>query len=648
MTLNLNKTKWLTLPILCFLFGLVSCKESDEQVIDNHTDNEPTQDENNESNISTIPLLESYLKKGLEVKNATVIQRDTNLNSDMVMVESTSTSPANSTFSDTNVQEVGIDEADFVKHYDGYAFSYYDERVYYYLEASPALADTSIENTSPYKQGIRVFDLNAPPNDNDPIVEFPLADELGTVSGLYIHQGENPQLLLLADDWKQGIQLRGYDARLPMSNLIEKMNIHVPGRLLTSRKMDNKLYVVSSFQPIIHAPALDSFIQYPIDEEQKKHNEELIQKVTLKELLPNMNINGNVIPLIDHDSCQIPDDDIIADASLTLISIIDLNDITNISSACLAANSNTTYVSYDALYLSIDSAFYDINGLESEALSDIYRFKLSDNGPIKAGKQRLNGRVGYNQPFRLSEYQEHLRVITTDNRLDHQLHTLKLTDTEMTKLASLPNAQNPEPIGKPGENIFGVRFSQDRVYIVTFLTQDPFYVIDLKNPASPKILGELELPGFSTYLHPFNEKLVFGLGKESDWSGGVKLALFDVSVPSQPQVLTELIVGDSYSYSPALYNHRALSFLSSNNGQPEKIAVPMSVYQSNFIWDFDGLYLLEVDLTTNNESMRLHDIMTIETNNSLNYSQLSSYDRGILSQTKAFFIYNGKLFQQRW
>ncbi|WP_434143862.1 beta-propeller domain-containing protein [Photobacterium leiognathi] len=469
MTLNLNKTKWLTLPILCFLFGLVSCKESDEQVIENHIDNEPTQDENNESNVSTIPLLESYLKKGLEVKNATVIQRDTNLNSDTVMIESTSTSPANSNYSDTNVQEVGIDEADFVKHYDGYAFSYYDERVYYYLEASPAFADTSIENTSPYKQGIRVFDLNATSNDNNPIVEFPLADELGTVSGLYIHQGENPQLLLLADDWKQGIQLRGYDARLPMSNLIEKMNIHVPGRLLTSRKMDNKLYVVSSFMPIIHAQALDSFIQYPIDEEQKKQNEELIQKVTLKELLPNMNINGNEIPLIDHNSCQIPDDDIIADASLTLISIIDLNDITNISSACLAANSNTTYVSYDALYLSIDSAFYDINGLESEAFSDIYRFKLSDNGPIKAGKQRLNGRVGYNQPFRLSEYQEHLRVITTDNRLDHQLHTLKLTDTEMTRLASLPNAQNPEPIGKPGEDIFGVRFSQDRAYIVTFL-----------------------------------------------------------------------------------------------------------------------------------------------------------------------------------
>ncbi len=99
---------------------------------------------------------------------------------------------------------------------------------------------------------------------------------------------------------------------------------------------------------VIHAQALDSFIQYPIDEEQKKQNEELIQKVTLKSYCLNMNINGNEIPLIDHNSCQIPDDDIIADASLTLISIIDLNDITNIS-ACLAANSNTTYVSYDAL-----------------------------------------------------------------------------------------------------------------------------------------------------------------------------------------------------------------------------------------------------------------------------------------------------------
>lgn len=650
MKLKLSNTKWRILHILCLLVSLAGCKQSNEQVIENDIDNNDyVEIEDAIDDVIAILELENYLKKGLEVKNTLSTNREVISIADTVMMETASNSSSSPSFSSTNVQEFGIDEADFVKHHDGYAYSYYDERVYYYLETSLEATQRSIEPAQQYKQGIRIFNLNAPSDNGEPLFEFPLTDDLEAVSGLYINQGETPQLLLIADDWKQDIQLRGYDIQLPIDHLIEKLKIDVPGSLITSRKIDNKLYLISRFQPVIHAPALESFIQYPTNETETNHNTKLIQHVFLDDLLPKININGNKIPLIKQDSCVLPDDDdIVADASLTLISVIDLQNPTNITSACLAANSSNIYVSNNAIYLSVENDFYDINGLESEAFNDIYRFKLSENGPIHAGKQRLNGRLGDNQPFRLSEYQDHLRVITTDNQRWHQLHTLKLTDTELTWLSTIPNEQNPAPIGKPGEDIFGVRFSQDRAYIVTYLTQDPFYVIDLNNPAAPKILGELELPGFSTYLHPFNPQIVFGLGKDSDWSGGVKLALFDVSVPSQPQVVTELIVGDRYSYTPALYNHRALSFLSSNSGQPEKIAIPISVYQNSFIWDFDGLYLLEVDLTTNNESMVLHDIMTMETNNSDNYSQLSSYDRGILSQSKAFFIYNGKLFHQDW
>lgn len=125
--------------------------------------------------------------------------------------------------------------------------------------------------------------------------------------------------------------------------------------------------------------------------------------------------------------------------------------------------------------------------------------------------------------------------------------------------------------GKPGESIHGVRFDGDTAYAVTFLQTDPFYVVDLSDPAAPVVVGEVELPGFSSYLHPLDGGLVVGFGPDGD--GRVAAKLFDVSDPTRPRVADELSLGGE---SAVASDHHA--FVAREGG----FAVPTVDYREVF------------------------------------------------------------------
>jgi inhibitor of cysteine peptidase len=119
----------------------------------------------------------------------------------------------------------------------------------------------------------------------------------------------------------------------------------------------------------------------------------------------------------------------------------------------------------------------------------------------------------------------------------------------------------------PDERIYSTRFIGDRLYMVTFKRIDPLFVIDLSNPKEPKILGELKIPGYSDYLHPYDEKHIIGVGKETgdnQWGGtsikGVKLSLFDVSDVKNPKQLAKYEIGAAGTDSEALSDHKAFLF----------------------------------------------------------------------------------------
>jgi hypothetical protein len=126
----------------------------------------------------------------------------------------------------------------------------------------------------------------------------------------------------------------------------------------------------------------------------------------------------------------------------------------------------------------------------------------------------------------------------------------------------------------PGESIYSARFMGDRCYLVTFKKIDPFFVIDMSNPMSPRILGKLKIPGYSDYLHPYDENHIIGIGKEtvaadddgSPWGGdfawyqGVKMAVFDVTDVANPVEMHKAVIGDRGTDSEVLRDHKAFLF----------------------------------------------------------------------------------------
>src|SRR5208337_1593008 len=109
----------------------------------------------------------------------------------------------------------------------------------------------------------------------------------------------------------------------------------------------------------------------------------------------------------------------------------------------------------------------------------------------------------------------------------------------------------------PDEMMHSTRFMGDRLYMVTFQQLDPFFVINLSDPVNPKILGELKLPGFSDYLHPFDGTHIIGIGQDTlpnsrgdgNVSGGIKLSLFNVSEVTKPTLINSIVLGGAGSSS---------------------------------------------------------------------------------------------------
>lgn len=177
--------------------------------------------------------------------------------------------------------------------------------------------------------------------------------------------------------------------------------------------------------------------------------------------------------------------------------------------------------------------------------------------------------------FSMDENNGYFRIATTKNRTwsrytedGEELESysnLYVLDDDLKVVGSV------EELAR-GERIYSVRFMQDRAYMVTFKQVDPLFVIDLKNPMDPKVLGELKIPGFSNYLHPYDNELLIGLGKETkqtEWGGvrelGVKLSLFDVSNVSEPKEVDTYVMGDAGSNSIALRDHKAFLFSKDKN-----------------------------------------------------------------------------------
>jgi inhibitor of cysteine peptidase len=187
--------------------------------------------------------------------------------------------------------------------------------------------------------------------------------------------------------------------------------------------------------------------------------------------------------------------------------------------------------------------------------------------------------------FAMDEYGGNLRVATTSdvwtNSGQYEYNNVFVLDSAMKTIGSLTHIAEQE-------KIYSTRFIGDRLYMVTFKRMDPFFVIDLSTPTSPKILGKLKIPGYSDYLHPYDKNLIIGIGKETgtnEWGGvstkGIKLALFDVSDVEHPRQVGKVEIGDAGSDSAALSDHKAFLFDKAKN----LLVIPARVVKQNTVQD---------------------------------------------------------------
>jgi hypothetical protein len=216
------------------------------------------------------------------------------------------------------------------------------------------------------------------------------------------------------------------------------------------------------------------------------------------------------------------------------------------------------------------------------------------------GSHPIRGHV-LNQ-FSMDEQASVLRVATSSGRVPDPGASSNIT--------TLGEGQDGfEMLGEltglaPSEDIRSVRFDGNRGFVVTFKKTDPLFVIDLQNPATPNVLGELKIPGFSTYMHRLDENHLLAVGFDADDQGsfayfdGIQIQIFDVTDLANPTLLHKTVVGTRGSGSEALMNHLAFNYFASRG----LLALPMTICEGgdNGVYGdqltFAGLMVFDVSL----------------------------------------------------
>jgi inhibitor of cysteine peptidase len=222
------------------------------------------------------------------------------------------------------------------------------------------------------------------------------------------------------------------------------------------------------------------------------------------------------------------------------------------------------------MYVSLSNMY--ITYPDRQGNTTIYRLSIAENNVTCEAYGTVPGNV-LNQ-FSMDEYNGYFRVATTTWINSTQRNNVYVLDMTMKTVGALENLAQ-------GENLHSTRFVDDRCYLVTFVKTDPLFVIDLGNPTAPEVLGNLSIPGYSDYLHPYDETHLIGVGKETvaseegyfAWYQGIKISLFDVSNVSSPLQIANVTIGDRGSDTPVLTDHKAFLFDKSKN----LLAIPVTV-----------------------------------------------------------------------
>ena len=464
--------------------------------------------------------------------------------------ESSSSSSNTKDYSTTNIQVENVDEADIVKTDGDYIYSISEDNVI-------------ITDVKDPKQPKVVATIQSEDDDiPEDIILY--KDKLVVISA----KGNQTQRYYYNNRMNTVVKIYNITSR-EKPVLTKSYEMYEP--YYTSRCIDNVLYVISSGN-----------LRKEDDEIVVGYNEDNMEKE------------------LSVDKIKYLKD--VKTTKQTLISTVDLNNETaDIKLDSYLMNISNAYVSENAIYLlnqkyNNDSkipirllfGFKGVFGLEdyyemyaeSGYYTEIYKFDIKEDVEYKA-KTKVKGKT-INQ-YSLDEKDNHLRIALYDNDGSR----VAIFDEDLKQIGISDNVAK-------GEKMYSSRFIGDKVYFVTYKTIDPLFVMDLSNEAKPKVLGKLKIPGYSTYLHPYDENHIIGIGMETkeiinrNSNGkvisttakvvGMKMALFDVSNVNSPVQISSVVIGDSRTTSAILTNPKALLF----SKEKSLIAIPVNNYSQDF------------------------------------------------------------------
>ncbi|MFM7206930.1 MAG: beta-propeller domain-containing protein [Planctomycetaceae bacterium] len=191
--------------------------------------------------------------------------------------------------------------------------------------------------------------------------------------------------------------------------------------------------------------------------------------------------------------------------------------------------------------------------------TNIYKFDLSSAAVPLVAMGSVPGMTS--DQFSLDEHEGLLRIATTDGFGTAAVNAVFVMAASAGRLEAVGSVAGLAP----GERIYSVRFAGDRGYVSTFRQVDPLFVIDLAEPAAPRVTGELKVPGYSTHLMPLDDTHLLGVGRDVDPAtgrdGGLQLSIFSVGDPAKPKrTATYTFAGEWGSWSPASWDHHALGW----------------------------------------------------------------------------------------
>ena len=498
----------------------------------------------------------------------------------------TAEAPAHST---TNVQVAGVDEADIVKNDGNYIYAVSGDSVFI-VSAFPAKTARVVSKIGLEKSSnIREIFING--------------DKLVVMgSGAYGRPGPQP-----LPGKGEIVEPRVGTTFIKVYDVADRQKpallrtVEYEGEYTTSRMIGANVHVVLTSTPY-----------YALYEQ---------KNVTPSDIIPLVSDTSgdakstNFKPAATYKDVQVVDPKKFT-SFISVVSFSLADGQKNLNKRIIAGYSDNVFASLDNLYVaSTEYQYYGMwpeTGDRQREQTTVYKFKF--NGPSTAyvASGVVPGTI-LNQ-FSMDEANGSFRIATTLGEVSRE--GSNATNNVYVLNPAMKVAGKLEGLA-PGERIYSVRFMGNRAYLVTFKKVDPLFVIDLADPTAPKVLGELKIPGFSDYLHPYDETHVIGVGKNTveaspedggnfAWYQGMKLAIFDVTDVANPKEMHKVEIGDRGTDSFALEDHKAFLFDRAKNLlvlpvllaelTPEQKASPERKANDYGKFTYQGAYVYNVSL----------------------------------------------------